>query len=70
LLGGSSRIKEMKPYIETLIKNNLTNQDINVSLALPIQNLKVKGMSENDKFLDIWHDLILSTGVALKDFIE
>ena len=70
ILGGSSNIKGVKDFVEILIKNNLDTKNITVSTANPIKNLKVKGVESNDKLLDIWCDLILSTGVALKNYIE
>jgi hypothetical protein len=33
-------------------------------------NLKVNGLEDTGDATNIWHDLILSTGVALKSYIE
>jgi type IV pilus assembly protein PilM len=70
LLGGSSKMKGVQNFLDMLFKNTLNKQNIVISMATPIKNLKVKGVENNEKFFNIWCDLILSTGVALKNYIE
>lgn len=70
LLGGASKMFGIRDYIEFVLKNQLNNDKIKLSKASSIDGLSVKGVKDQDRVLDIWQDLILSVGVALKDYIE
>jgi type IV pilus assembly protein PilM len=70
ILGGASKMSAIRDYIEFVLKNQLNNDKINLSKAISISGLSVKGVKNQDRVLDIWQDLILSVGVALKNYIE
>lgn len=70
LLGGSCKILGIKEIFDDVIKYKLPDYSINVSMASPISNLKINGVEDINKSLDIWNDIILSTGIALKSYIE
>jgi len=70
LLGGSSKIAGIRDYIKFILKNQLNNDKIDISNATSVSGLSVKGVKKQEGVLDIWHDLILSVGVALKKYIE
>lgn len=70
ILGGASKMVGIRDYIEYLFKNQLNNQNINVSIASPLSGLTVKGVQDDSVKLDVWHDLMLSLGVALKEYVE
>lgn len=70
LLGGASKMLDIKDYIEFVLKSQLNNDKIKLSKASSIPSLSVKGVKDKDRVLDIWQDLILSVGVALKNYIE
>ena len=70
LLGGSCRMLGIQQLFDTIIKSQLPTQAIKVSMASPISTLRVNGVQDMDTVVDIWSDIILSTGVALKGYIE
>jgi len=70
LLGGASKMTGMKDYIESILHNEFPEYNIHIDIAYPINNLKIKNLSDKAKFEDIWRDLFLSTGVALRNYIE
>jgi type IV pilus assembly protein PilM len=70
VLGGVSKMEGIEEYISFLWKNNFENQNINISIANSIPNLTVKGMSDIKAASNLWQDLILSMGVALKNYID
>jgi type IV pilus assembly protein PilM len=70
LLGGASKMNGMKEYTESILQNSFPEYNINIDIASPINNLKIKNLSDNTKFEAIWRDLFLSTGVALRNYIE
>jgi type IV pilus assembly protein PilM len=69
ILGGASKMSGIIEYIDYVFKNQFENH-INVSLASPISNLLVKGVKDDDLRLNVWRDLSLSIGVALKNYKE
>lgn len=70
VLGGSSKMPGIVDHIEFVLKNQLNKDNIHLSRATPIERLSVKGITDKDKVLDVWKDLILSVGVSLKNYIE
>jgi type IV pilus assembly protein PilM len=70
ILGGTSKMTGVRDYIGSIFKNQFNNTNMNISIASPISNLSVKGLDNDDLKVDIWQDLILSIGVALKKYIE
>lgn len=70
IVGGSSKMAGLKDYIHNIFSDQFNNKDINVSLASPIPNLSVKGVMDDNITKDIWQDLILSIGVALKNYTD
>lgn len=70
LLGGASKISGMKEYLNFILTNEFLDYNINIDIATPIQGLQIKGLKDADKVQDIWRDLVLSTGVSLKNYIE
>lgn len=69
ILGGASKMSGIIDYIDYVFKNQFSNS-INVSLASHISNLFVKGVNDDELTLDIWRDLSLSIGVALRNYKE
>lgn len=70
LLGGASKMTGMKEYISFVLTNEFLDYNINIDVASPISNLQIKGIQDKEKVASIWRDLILSTGVSLKSYIE
>jgi type IV pilus assembly protein PilM len=70
VLGGGAKMSGIIEYIESIFHDKLNNNSINVSLATPIPNLFVKNIQNDDFRLNVWRDLFLSIGVALRNYIE
>lgn len=70
LLGGSCRMSGMQQFFDSVIQSQFYGQSIKVSMASPVSNLRVNGVQDINTVVDIWNDIILSTGVALKSYVE
>ncbi|MEY3471068.1 MAG: hypothetical protein RLZZ223_418 [Candidatus Parcubacteria bacterium] len=70
LLGGVVKMNGLKDFVDMVIKSNLVGQDIKTSVANPIHDLSIKGVKDKSQADKIYQDLLLSIGIALKDYIK
>jgi hypothetical protein len=57
--------------IDLVINNQLgLSQKVNITVAGPYSNLSIKGVEDEKVIHGIWHDLVLSIGISLKDYIK
>jgi type IV pilus assembly protein PilM len=71
LIGGFSKMDGIREFIDLIISNQLgSSQKINITIAEPYSNLTIKGVKDKEVFHAIWHDLVLSIGIALKDYVK
>lgn len=70
LIGGVVKMKGLQDFVDMVIKSNLVSQDIKTSVAKSIPNLSIKGIKDKNKVDVIYQDLLLSIGIALKDYIK
>jgi type IV pilus assembly protein PilM len=71
LLGGFAKMEGIREFVDLVINNQLGSmQKINITVAEPYSNLSIKGVKDKEALHDIWHDLVLSIGISLKDYIK
>ena len=70
LVGGTVKMIGLKDLIEKNFRSQFSNQNISISTSSSDETINIKGISDKNKVETIWQDLILSTGVALKNYIE
>lgn len=71
LLGGFAKIEGIREFVALTMDNQLgSSQKINIMIAEPYSNLSIKGVKDKESLHAIWHDLVLSIGISLKDYIE
>lgn len=70
VLGGMSQMNGIMEYLKFIFKNQFNNENIKIYKATSAKTVSVKGISDLDIATSIWQDLILSVGVALKNYIE
>jgi type IV pilus assembly protein PilM len=71
LLGGFSKTEGIREFVDLVINNQLgLGQKVNITVAKPYSNLSIKGVEDENVLHRIWHDLVLSIGISLKDYVE
>jgi Tfp pilus assembly PilM family ATPase len=71
LLGGFAKMDGIREFVDLVVDNQLgSSQKINITVAEPYSNLSIKGVKDKKILHSIWHDLVLSIGISLKDYVE
>ncbi len=71
LLGGFAKMEGIREFVDLVINNQLgVSQKITITVAEPYSNLTIKGVKDKEVLHTIWHDLVLSIGISLKDYVE
>jgi len=71
LLGGFSKMDGIQEFVDLIMRNQLgLSQQISITVAAPYPNLSIKGVKDKKMLHMIWHDLVLSIGISLKDYLE
>lgn len=71
LLGGFSKMEGIQEFVDLIMRNQLgSSQQISITIAAPYSNLSIKGVKDKEILHTIWHDLVLSIGISLKDYVE
>lgn len=71
LLGGFAKMEGIQEFVDLVMRNQLgSSQQINITVAAPYSNLSIKGVKDKKVLHAIWHDLVLSIGISLKDYVE
>lgn len=71
LLGGFAKMDGIREFVDLVVNNQLgVSQKITITVAEPYSNLSIKGVRDKEVLHAIWHDLVLSIGISLKDYVE
>lgn len=70
LLGGGAKMSGIQNYLSFVLSNMSLPYNIDIFESNPSFKLQIKGLKDIEKINNTWKYLVLSTGVALKKYIE